>query len=172
MKKVIKAISQVFLGIITIAVAWVLYESYIADHTVHYGACGEAVPVSVSFNVSKKGETLSCDFVIEDKGNYTISLLYIHETGKETLYSKALDEMGKGIALGYRLYDSDGKLIVDIASGIKSITTQRNLGYLASIMTTTYSPGKYRLEIKSLNDVPEMRNIKTGVLIAKSRIIK
>ncbi len=175
MKKISKILLYVFLSmalILLAPVSWFVYEVYIKDHRIHYNACGETVPISVPFDVSRKGETLSCDFVIEDKDYYTISLVYLRESRKKLPDSDELDEIGKNITLGYRLYGPDGKLIIPITSGVKDVVVHDARGSLATVMTTTYFPGKYRLEIKSLNDVPEIGEIKTDILIMKSMKVK
>jgi len=172
MKKISKIALYVVLSLVLILLVSVIWYIYGPKHDIHYNVCGKEVPISVPFEVSKKGETLSCDFVIEDKDYYTISLIYLRESGKKLPVSDELDEIGRNITLGYRLYGPDGKLIIPITSGVKSVVAHDARGSLATIMTTTYSPGKYRLEIKSLNDVHEIREIKTDILIAKSRAMK
>ncbi len=167
-RNIYKSILLVSFFIILVPVSWFVYEAYIKDHSITYHSCGGDLPISVPFDVSKRGESLSCDFTVKERGRHTVYLVYFRPNGVLKLSSDYLDRVGRGITLGSKLYGSDGTLIVPITSGVQKINLHDTDGFYADVLTTTFSAGTYRLDIESLEDVPEIGNINTELRIMKS----
>lgn len=168
MSNIKKAVLLSLAFLLVSPVIYFCYEVYFADHTIHYESCGGVVPVSVPFSIAQKEASLSCGFEIKDEDHYTIYVAYLRQNGQKLPNPDELNALGEKIALEYALYDSKGNLIVPITSTVGDISIYDARGYLAKFFTTRFSPGKYKLEIKSLNAVPEMGNIRTDILITKS----
>lgn len=167
-RNIYKSILLVSFFIILVPVSWFVYEAYIKDHSITYHSCGGDLPISVPFDVSKRGESLSCDFTVRERGRYTIYLVYLRQNDVRVLSSDYLDRIGKGITLGSKLYGPEGKLIIPVTSGVQKIDSHDSDGFYADILTTTYSAGTYRLDIESLDNAPEVGHIKTELRIMKS----
>ncbi len=148
-----------------------------------HASCGEGPPIAAPINFDHAGSKFKCDFFITDDDFYTIKFGYykegtLDERRQMHKIAGGIDEQisagiapvvrGGPINVNYILSSYESNRTIRSGESSKLEISAGNGEYLlADITAAKLIQGKYSLVINNLADTPEMKNIKTFVLIEK-----
>lgn len=178
MAEIKKSIIVIFLVALSLPLLWFGYTFYLQDNTIHYGACGENVPVSVPFPVQYGGYELTCSFFIKSPEIYVLSLRYFYNEG-DVMDSKRVRDVAGGegwgsnravggpMSISYRIVSlNNGQLLQQGKNEAPLIDSWGWGSAKAKITTLSLPAGYYQFTVKSLKSVSQMESIRTDVLIS------